>query len=195
VLLLFSLYKSAFQEIVMLIIDKTALLVIDVQEKLNRVMIGRESLVVSIQKLIRGANVLGLAVIVTEQYPRGLGPTIPEVAELLSETRPIEKMCFSCYGDINILEKLKSLKREQILVAGIEAHVCVYQTVADLLSAGYEVHVVADCISSRTIENKAIALEKMKAMGAGITSVEIALFELLKTAESKYFKEISQIVK
>ena len=133
--------------------------------------------------------------IVTEQYPRGLGNTIPEVAGLLSGAGITEKMCFSCYGDENFQIKLKSRGRKQVLVTGIEAHVCVYQTVADLIKEGYEVEVVADCVSSRTRENKEMALEKMKALGAGITSVEIILFELLKTADSEHFKEISQIVK
>lgn len=179
----------------MLITEKTALVVIDIQEKLTRVMADRERLVENMQKLIKGAKVLGLPVLLTEQYPRGLGPTIPEVAGLLSETRPIVKMSFSCCGDTKFQQELKALKRDQILVSGIETHVCVYQTVADLLSMGYEVQVVADCVASRTVENKTIALEKMRDMGAAVTSVEIALFELLKTSESQEFKSISQIIK
>ena len=104
-------------------------------------------------------------------------------------------MSFSCCANGDFLQKMKSLKRQQILVAGIEAHVCVYQTVNDLLVMGYEVQVVSDCVSSRTLGNKSIALNKMSSLGTQITGMEIVLFELLKTADSKHFKEISLIVK
>ncbi|MFH1031325.1 MAG: hydrolase [Chloroflexota bacterium] len=179
----------------MLSIEKTALLLIDIQDRLTRVISDKESLVANLQKLIKSVKVLGLPVLLTEQYPRGLGPTIPEVASLLPDIKSVVKMSFSCCGDGGFIRELKSLKREQVLVAGIETHVCVYQTVADLLNDGYEAQVVADCVSSRTRENKAIALDRMKDIGAGITSVEMAVFELLRTAESKQFKDISQIIK
>jgi nicotinamidase-related amidase len=179
----------------MLSIEKTALLIIDMQEKLTRVMADRESLIINLQKLIKEANVLGLPVFMTEQYPQGLGVTIPEIATLLPEIKPYAKMSFSCCADANFLEKMNSIKYKQILVTGIEAHACVYQTVSDLLRAGYEVQIVVDCISSRTIENRNIAIAKMKDMGAGITSMETVLFELLKTAENNHFKDISRIVK
>ena len=179
----------------MLSTEKTVLLIIDIQEKLARVMAERESMVVNLQKLIKGAKVLGLPVLLTEQYPQGLGATIPEVITLLSGIKPLVKMSFSCCDDANFLEKLKSLKRKQVLVAGIEAHVCVYQTASALLSMGCEVQVVADSVSSRALENKKIAIHKMRDMGISITSTEIALFELLKTAENKNFKDISLIVK
>jgi nicotinamidase-related amidase len=179
----------------MLSSEKTVLLVVDVQEKLARVMADRESLVVNLQKLIKGVKVLGIPVLLTEQYPQGLGATIPEVITLLPEIKPLAKMSFSCCDDVNFLEKLKSLKRKQVLVAGIEAHVCVYQTASALLSTGYEVQVVVDCVSSRTPANKKIAIHKMRDMGVSITSTEIALFELLKTAENKNFKDISLVVK
>jgi nicotinamidase-related amidase len=179
----------------MLSTENTVLLIIDVQEKLARVMAEKESLVVNLQKLIKGANILGLPVILTEQYPHGLGATVPEVMTLLPQIKPLEKMSFSCCDDVNFPEKLKGLNRQQVLVAGIEAHVCVYQTASGLLNAGYEVQVVADCVSSRTMENKRIAIHKMRDQGVGITSTEIVLFELLKTAENKHFKDISLIVK
>jgi nicotinamidase-related amidase len=179
----------------MLSTENTVLLIIDVQEKLARVMAEKESLVVNLQKLIKGANILGLPVILTEQYPHGLGATVPEVMTLLPQIKPLAKMSFSCCDDVNFLEKLKGLNRQQVLVAGIEAHVCVYQTASGLLNAGYEVQVVADCVSSRTMENKRIAIHKMRDQGVGITSTEIVLFELLKTAENKHFKDISLIVK
>ena len=179
----------------MLSVDRTALLLIDIQERLTRVMTDKESLVASLQKLIKSVKVLGLPILLTEQYPRGLGPTIPEVASLLLDIKPLVKMSFSCCGDEGFIRELKSLKRDQILAAGFETHVCVYQTVADLLNDGYEAQVVADCVSSRTRENKALALDRMKDIGASITTVEMAVFELLRTAESQKFKEISQIIK
>jgi len=179
----------------MLSIENTALLVIDMQVKLTGVMAEKESFVRNLQKLIAGINVLNVPVIFTEQYPQGLGPTIPEIAGLLTEDKPITKMSFSCCANGDFLQKMKSLKRQQILVAGIEAHVCVYQTVNDLLVMGYEVQVVSDCVSSRTLGNKSIALNKMSSLGTQITGMEIVLFELLKTADSKHFKEISLIVK
>jgi nicotinamidase-related amidase len=183
------------EEIKMLSRENTILLVIDMQEKLTRVMAEKEQLILNLQKLIKGANALGIPVVLTEQYPQGLGATIPEVVSLLPVTKPLAKMAFSCCGDIEILESLKKLKRQQVLVAGIETHVCVYQTATDLLKLGFEPQVVIDCVSSRTLENKNIAIEKMRDTGAKITSVETALFELLKTAENKNFKEISRIVK
>ena len=179
----------------MLYTEKTVLLIIDMQEKLARVMAEKEFLVLNLQKLIKGAGVLGLPVILTEQYPQGLGKTIPEVITLLPDIKPLTKMCFSCCDNENFLEKLKSSKRQQVLIAGIESHVCVYQTSSALMGAGYEVQVVADCVSSRILANKKIAIHKMRDMGIGITGIEIALFELLKTAENKNFKDISQIVK
>ena len=179
----------------MLVIENTALLVVDMQVKLTRAMAEKESLVTNVQKLIAGMKVLDIPVIFTEQYPQGLGATIPEITNLLTEIKPITKMSFSCCGNEEFLQKVKGLKRKQLLIAGIEAHVCVYQTVCDLRTMGYEVQAVADCVSSRTLENKAIALDKMRDNGSQVTSMETALFELLKTAESKYFKEISMIVK
>ena len=179
----------------MLSTETTVLLIIDMQEKLTRVMTDKESLVVNLQKLIKGAKVLGLPLLLTEQYPQGLGATIPEVINLLPETKPLAKMSFNCCDDLNFLEKLKSLKRKQVLVTGIESHVCVYQTASALLGLGYEVQVVADCVCSRAKENNSIAIEMMRDMGVSITSTEIALFELLKTAENKNFKDISLIVK
>lgn len=179
----------------MLSTENTVLLIIDVQEKLVRAMAEREALVDNLQKLIKGANVLGLPVILTEQYPKGLGTTIPEVTTLLPEIKPFVKMSFSCCAEANFPETLKSLKRKHVLVAGIETHVCVYQTASGLVSMGYEVQVVADCVSSRVLANKNIAIDKLRDMGVNITSTEIALFELLGTAENKNFKDISLIVK
>lgn len=179
----------------MLQIENTALVVIDVQGKLAKIMHESEALLSQIEKMIQGANVLGLPIIWLEQYPKGLGPTDEQVAQHLTEQNPIEKVIFSAYGSDTFLEQLRSTNRTQLLVTGIEAHICVYQTVRQLLEADYEVEVVADCISSRTAKNCQIGLERMLSHGAELTSVEMALFELLQTAEHPKFKDISRIIK
>ncbi|MCA1959798.1 MAG: hydrolase [Desulfomonile sp.] len=179
----------------MLNIEDTALVVVDMQEKLVRVMHDMETLVQSAVKLIKGAQVLGLPILWTEQNPEGLGPTIPEIAELLTDLRPVTKLSFSCCGEASFEEELETLGREQILIAGIESHVCVYQTAADLLDMGFDVEVVSDAVASRTPENKRIGLDKCREYGASITSVETALFELIQGAEGPQFKELIKIVK
>jgi len=179
----------------MLDIDKTALVVIDVQEKLSRVMHEKEKLFENLQKLIKGLKLLDIPIVVTEQNPNGLGPTVPDIASLLSDVSPITKFSFSCCGEEQFTHEIGRLSRKQILLVGIETHVCVYQTAVDLLKARYEVHAVVDCVSSRTPENKNLALDKMKSEGARLTGVEIVLFELLRTAKHPKFKEMSQIVK
>ena len=179
----------------MLSIENTVLLVIDVQEKLSRVMYQREKFIDNLQKLIRGIQVLDVPIIVTEQYPQGLGPTIPEIAPLLNNIQPLPKLSFSCNGDENFARRFEALNRKQVLVSGIESHVCVYQTVADLINLGYEVHVVTDAVSSRTLENREIGFNMMNRLGAILTSTETVLFDLLKVAKGEKFKAISQIVK
>jgi nicotinamidase-related amidase len=178
----------------MLNANDTALVLIDVQAKLLPAIHEREALLDNLSRLLRGAKALGVPVVATEQNPAGLGPTVPELAGLL-EGPPIAKMSFGCCGEPAFLEALSRLGRRSILAAGIEAHVCVYQTVAGLLEAGYEVQVVADGVSSRKAANRDLALARMAAAGAKITSVEMALFEMLGAAEGSAFKQILQIVK
>ncbi len=178
----------------MLEVDNTLLVVIDVQGKLAQSMHEKAGLFENIRKLIQAAGVLGVPIIWAEQNPAGLGPTVGEIAELLSG-KPIAKVSFSCCGERRFVEELEKLNRRQVLLCGIETHVCVYQTAIDLLERDYEVHVVADAVSSRTAGNKDVGLAKMKDAGAGITSVETALFELLKVAEGDRFKAILRIVK
>jgi len=179
----------------MLEVDKCALVVIDIQEKLTQLMYRKEALLENAQKLIKGIQVLEVPIIVTEQYPTGLGPTIPEIAALFPNFRPLPKVAFSCCGDEGFQQELLAMDRRQILICGIETHVCVYQTTVDLLASGYEVEVVGDVVSSRTAENREIALQRIRDEGAGITSVEMALFELMKMAQGPKFREVSQIVK
>lgn len=179
----------------MLKIEDAVLLLVDIQGKLAHLMHDKQLLFDNLQKLVRGIQVLGIPIIWVEQNPIGLGPTIPEVADLLPTVNPISKMSFSSCRNDRFLQALRNFNRQQALIAGIETHICVYQTTADLVDLGVEVHVVADAVSSRTAENKAIGLQKMRDAGARLTSVETALFELLEVAEGEPFKEILRIVK
>jgi nicotinamidase-related amidase len=179
----------------MLKIENTTLLIIDIQGNLAHLMHGKELLFKNVQKLIKGIQILGIPILWVEQNPQGLGPTIPEIADILSNIQPISKMSFSSCRNDDFLQALNALNRKQVLVAGIEAHVCVYQTAADIVDIGYEVQVVTDAVSSRNVENKEIGLQRMRDSGVSLTSVETALFELLKVAEGEPFKEILKIVK
>jgi len=179
----------------MLTIENSILVVIDIQNSLARVMHEKNALFENLQKIIKGATIMGIPVIVTEQAPEKLGATIPEISSLLNTIRPIPKSSFSCCKEALFMKELEDMKRTQILVAGIESHVCVYQTTVDLIHAGYEVHIVTDCTSSRTEENRVLGIERMINEGAKPTSTEMALFELLKIAEDERFREISRLVK
>lgn len=179
----------------MLKIENTTLLIVDIQGNLAHMMHEKQVLFKNVQALIKGVQVLGIPILWVEQNPRGLGKTIPEIADLLSDSEPISKMSFGSCGSDHFMQALNALNRKQVIVAGIETHVCVYQTAAELVEFGYEVEVVADAVSSRHIENKKIGLKKMRDAGVGVTSVETALFELLKVAEGERFRKILKIVK
>jgi len=179
----------------MLEIENCSLVVVDVQGKLAQIMYEKEQLFKNIQILIKAANILSIPILWCQQVPKALGPTIPEIAELLLGVEPINKACFSCTGHEQFNDKLKQLDTEQVLICGIETHICVYQTAVDLHRKGFEVNVVSDAVSSRTLENKQIALERMSCEGCKLSSVEMALFELLKTAEHLHFKEIAKLIK
>jgi nicotinamidase-related amidase len=179
----------------MLELANTVLAVVDVQGKLAQLMSHKESLFRNLQILVRAAQVFGLPVLWCEQNPAGLGSTIPEIAGLLKGQAPIEKMTFSCYGEPKFISALEQTGRRQVLLAGIEAHVCVYLTAAELVQNGYRVEIVADAVSSRDTENKRIGIEKAVALGAGLTCTETALFELLRTASAPQFREIVRLVK
>jgi len=179
----------------MLEIENTVLLIIDIQGKLAHLMDKKELLFKNVQNLIKGSRTLGIPIIWVEQNPKGLGPTIPEIAAMLSDIEPISKMSFSSCRNDSFLQTLNALDRKQLLISGIETHICVYQTAADLVNMGYEVQAVADAVSSRDLENKKIGLQRMKDSGVGLTSVETALFELLKVAEGEQFRQIIRIIK
>jgi len=175
--------------------DNTVLVIVDIQGKLAEIMYEKELLYQNLRKIITGARSLSLPIIWMEQIPEKMGPTIQEVRELLATEEPISKRSFSCCGEPQFMARIKTIGRKQILMAGIETHVCVYQTAADLASHGYEPYVLADAVSSRTLNNKQIGLEMIKACGGKITSVESALFEIMRTAEHPAFREILKIVK
>lgn len=179
----------------MLDVQNTILVVVDVQEKLWAAMYEKESLRDNTVRIVTGAKILEVPIVWTEQNPKGLGPTLPEVSELLTDSGPVTKLSFSCCGEPEFMKQLEALNRKQILITGMESHVCVYQTVADLVTRGYEVQVVSDAVSSRTPENRAIGMERSKASGASVTSTETALFELLKAAEGDKFKQMLKVVK
>lgn len=178
----------------MLALDNTVLVIVDLQVKLLAVIHERDRLIDNACRLVRGMLALEAPVVWTEQNPDGLGKTTSEIADLLG-VEAITKLSFSCCGEPAFTAAMEGLGRRQVLLAGIETHVCVYQTAADLLAAGYEVQVVGDACSSRTPENKQVGLARIAGAGAGVTSVETALFELLKVAEGPRFKEILRIVK
>ncbi len=175
--------------------DDTALILIDVQEKLLRVMHEKEPLITHLSQLVKGAATLGMPILWFEQNPAGLGATVPELAELLAEHTPIIKRSFSCCAHPGVWEQIEHVRRRHFLLAGIEAHICVYQTGMELLQHGYDVQIVSDAVSSRTLENKQLGITRIQQAGGLVTSVEMALFELLKVAEGSAFKEILRIVK
>lgn len=173
----------------------TALLIIDVQEKFRSAMSGFEAMVAGCCRLARTFRTLELPILLTEQYPKGLGSTVSELAEALGTFSAPEKTAFSSYRCEGIAEKLRELGTSSVLVCGIEAHVCVNQTVHDLLDEDYAVHVAADAVQSRKGEDRDIALRKMDFSGAILTTTEMAAFELLADAKHERFREVQAYFK
>lgn len=174
---------------------QTALVLIDVQGKLAGLMHEKEALFRNLRILVQGCQVLEVPIFWLEQYPEGLGPTVPEIAELLEGEEALPKLCFSACGQDEFADRLRASGRRQILLAGIETHICVYQTACDLLQEGFYVEAVADAVSSRTAANRQIGLAKMQQLGARLSSVEMALFELLRRADDPCFKAVARLVK
>ncbi len=178
--------------------DDSLFLIIDLQEKLINSQPKGEELVKNACKIAQTATILNTPVIVTEQYPQGLGNTHKNLKEKLPEnTVYFEKTAFSCVKENGFLELLKSFKRKQIIICGIETHICVHQSINDLLilNEGFEVHLLQDVVSSRSdFENKC-GIERIKSDGATLTTVETVLFELLKTAKNPGFKSIQALIK
>ena len=179
----------------MLALENTCLVIIDIQEKLLPVMAESERVVKNTAILIQIAKALNIPILWCEQVPKALGPTVEPVACHLDGVKPIDKYSFSCCGDETFLAKLDETKAKSAVLCGIEAHVCVFQTAMHLVQREMDVHVVADAISSRTNENKQIAISRMDKEGVTLTSTEICLFELLQDAKHEKFRELSKLIK
>jgi len=176
-------------------VRESCLVVIDVQGKLAGLMWDKDALLRHIEVLIRMAKALEMPILWCQQVPRALGPTVEPIAQLLGGIAPIDKSSFSCHGNPIFRDRLIELDRRQVILCGIETHVCVYQTARDLAQCGYDVAVVADAVSSRTAENRRIGLERMRAEGAAIYSTEMLLFELLGDANHPRFRDLSRLIR
>lgn len=180
------------------ILDKnqTVLVVVDLQDAFRSPIPDFQLVVDQTSIAIRGFQTLDIPIIVTEQYPKGLGKTAEELLLCLPDDfEVIEKTTFSSCGASAFSEKLKSLKAKQVVIAGIEAHICVNQTAHDLLNEGYQVHLLQDCVSSRTTHDKHTGIEKMRMSGVIPSNVEMALFELMHDSKHEKFKEIQALIK
>ena len=175
--------------------ENCVLVGIDYQERLVPAMSGKEGLIDASARLIRGFRILGLPVVMTQQYPKGLGQTVPEIRDADEEAVYIDKVTFSAWKEEAFVQKIEELGRKIAVVVGIETHVCEQQTVLDMIDAGYTVYVAADCVASRKEQDRDVAIRCMQEAGAVITTYEAILFELLVTARAEEFKAISGLVK
>ncbi|MGR5064741.1 hydrolase [Photobacterium sp. DNB22_13_2] len=179
----------------MLTTNDTALVIVDVQGKLAQIMDSKDTLFKNLETVVKGAKILDIPIIWVEQIPHKLGPTIPQISDHLLDHTPIAKNSFSCYREPKFVDALSESGCKNVVVVGIEAHICVYQTVRQLLEADYHVEVVADAVSSRNPTNKQVALEKMQQFGASLTTAEMVIFELQEVAEGERFRDILGVVK
>lgn len=175
--------------------NEAALLIIDIQEKIFRVMFNPEIIIQNTIKLIEGFRILDVPIFVTEQYPKGLGETEYRIKESLKDIIPIQKLSFSCSGAGELFTTFKNRNIKQIAITGIESHVCVQQTALDLKANGFQVSLAADACSSRKESDYNISLERMRSAGIIVTTTEAILFELLIVCGTEEFKKISKIVK
>lgn len=179
----------------MLMKETSCLVLIDVQGKLAEMVHDSDVLVKNIERLVQAAKIFDVPVIWLEQYPKGLGPTVASIAAHLEGQTPIEKMEFDACLNPEFMVRLNELDRKQVVVCGIESHICVFQTAAHLKELGYHVEAVVDAVSSRTAANKAIGLDKMKAYGVLPTSTESVIYELMKKAGTPEFKQVLPLIK
>lgn len=180
-----------------MLIDKTAtqVLIIDMQERLLPAMADPAAAVAGCSKLMRGAGSLDVPVLMSQQYPRGLGPTVPELAALAPEGGILDKVHFSCAADPGIMARLQETGRKQVVIGGVEAHVCVLQTAIALKSAGFEPYVVVDAVSSRLPSSIALAQNRLAAEGVALVNAEMVLFEWMQQAGTPEFKVLSPLVR
>jgi nicotinamidase-related amidase len=176
-------------------IEDALLLLVDVQGKLARLMHDAETMLAQQRILIEGCRLLDIPVVWAEQLPDKLGPTAPQLVEKLDGLQPLAKASFGCCGDAALMRAIGSSGRRQILLCGIEAHVCVWQTAAALRGQDYAVHLVCDAVSSRSAFNRDIAFRRMAAAGVALSNVEMALFELMQTAEHPRFREVARLLR
>ena len=176
--------------------SRTALVVIDVQEAFRSSIPDFSEIADNISIAVRGCRILGVPVLVTEQYPKGLGRTAEEIRLALpDDLEPIEKTAFSSCGARAFVDELRKLGAKQIVLCGVETHVCVNQTAHDLLDEGFDVHLLTDCVGSRFEHDKTAGLEKMRSSGIAPSSNEMMLFELMRDAKHEKFKEIQQLIR
>lgn len=176
--------------------EKTALVVVDLQEAFRSPINDFAQIVSRTSLIVRGFQILGLPVIVTEQYPKGLGKTAEEIVlSLPFDFEYVEKTAFSSCGAASFMDKLRETGASQIVLCGLETHVCINQTAHDLLNENYQVHLLHDCVGSRFTLDKEIALRKMQSSGVIPSSVEMVLFELMSDAKHEQFKAIQELIK
>ncbi len=175
--------------------EQTMVLVVDIQEKLFPYMNQKDILLENCVKLIKGLKLLNITFVLNEQYPKGIGATISEIKELIPKNKVYEKFTFSCCKTEPTKDAIKKIDKRFVIVFGIEAHVCVLQSVLDLIELGYTPIVISDCISSRKQSDKEVALLRMSQSGAIISSCESILFELCVSSKNEVFKDISKLIK
>ena len=175
--------------------SETVALVIDLQENLFPHIDNHDRLLANSKILLSGLNILDIPIVVTEQYPKGLGSTIKDISSLINNFSPIEKLSFSCCGEKKFLEAVQGYSKRNIIIFGVETHVCVLQTVIDLIERGYHPVIIEDCVSSRKPSDRETALKRMAREGVIITTYESILFELCEVAGTDQFKQISKLVK
>lgn len=175
--------------------EYSVLVAVDYQEKLLPHIHGRDALLRKATLLLESAGVLGIPVLLTEQYPKGLGKTVPEVARLMGDSPAVEKTCFSCAGEPEFMRRFAAVARKQAVIIGVETHVCVAQTAVELAARGFQVFIAADACGSRHPADADLGLRRMEAAGVVVTGAEAVVFEWLRRAGTEEFKKVSGLIK
>jgi nicotinamidase-related amidase len=176
-------------------VDQACLVIVDIQGKLAQLMHQKESLFTQTAILVKAFSELDIPILWCQQVPDALGPTVEPIQSLLSSHQPINKACFSAWKSPDFRSQLIKSGCSQVILCGIETHICIYQTVRDLRENAFEVEVVEEAVSSRTALNKAVGLDRIRQCGAQVTSVEMLLFDLLETAEHPAFRTLAKLIK
>ncbi len=179
----------------MMDVASSQLVIIDMQERLVPATMDGDSVVANVEIVLDTATILGVPYTISEQYPKGLGATVAPVLAKADQDRVLDKVHFSCADDDRLAASFRALERPQTIVCGMEAHVCVLQTVLGLMEDDYDVHVIADAVTSRTERNRNLALDRMREEGATIVSTEMVVFEWLRTAGHPEFRVVSNLIK